>query len=162
MLTMFLVTLSCRIPPPGLLLGLVMEFPPLNSALGFFFYPPLVIILPLVFSSSHPWLLFSLLLFRFLATIQPLVFHFYPPLAIILPCACIQQVIVYEKGLNSLLLLRASFWSLAFCDTCSVPDSRDDNALFASINPTTFSVDPFIFIKLKWKNTNAPLWMQIV
>ena len=29
------------------------------SALGFFFCPPLVIILPLVFSSSHPWLLFS-------------------------------------------------------------------------------------------------------
>ena len=41
-------TLSCRLQPLGLLLGLVMEFPPL-----FFFTKPLV------FSFSHPWLLFS-------------------------------------------------------------------------------------------------------
>ena len=81
-------TLSCRIQTPGLLLGLVMEFPPL------FFTKPWV------FSFSHPWLLscpwFSLFptlgcysalgfpLFPSLATIQPLVFHFYPPLAKIL------------------------------------------------------------------------------
>ena len=90
------LTLSCRIQTPGLLLGLVMEFPPL------FFTKPWV------FSFSHPWLLscpwFSLFptlgcysalgfpLFPSLATIQPLVFHFYPPLAIIPPWACIQQV----------------------------------------------------------------------
>ena len=94
-------TLSCRIQPPGLLLGLVMEFPPL------FFTKPWV------FSFSHPWLLscpwFSLFptlgcysalgfpLFPSLATIQPLVFHFYPPLAIIPPLACIQQVRVLQK-----------------------------------------------------------------
>ena len=89
-------TLSCRIQTPGLLLGLVMEFPPL------FFTKPWV------FSFSHPWLLscpwFSLFptlgcysalgfpLFPSLVTIQPLVFHFYLPLAIIPPLAFIQQV----------------------------------------------------------------------
>ena len=54
-------TLSCRIQTPGLLLGLVMEFPPLfllsprfslfptlgyYPALGFLFFPPLAVIQP--------------------------------------------------------------------------------------------------------------------
>ena len=45
-------TLSCQIQTPGILLGPVMEFTPLffYLALGFLFVPPLVIILPLVFS----------------------------------------------------------------------------------------------------------------
>ena len=54
-------TLTCWIQPPGWLLGLVLEFPPLVfiTALGLLFFPPLAIIQPWVFSSSHPWLLFS-------------------------------------------------------------------------------------------------------
>ena len=54
-------TLTCWIQPSGWLSGLVLEFPPLFfiTVLGFLFFPPLAIIQPWVFSSSHPWLLFS-------------------------------------------------------------------------------------------------------
>ena len=57
------------------------------SALGFFFCPPLVIILPLVFSSSHPWLLFSSRFFLLptLGYYPALGFFFFPPLAVIQP-----------------------------------------------------------------------------
>ena len=82
-------TLTCRIQPPGWLLGLVLDFPPLAfiTALGFLFFPPLAIIQPLVFSSSHPWLLFSRW-FWFLPTLgyySALGFIFFPPLATIQP-----------------------------------------------------------------------------
>ena len=54
----FLVSLALFITYPTLGFSLFSTLG-YYSALGFFFYPPLVIILPLVFSSSHPWLLFS-------------------------------------------------------------------------------------------------------
>ena len=68
-----LVTLTCRIQPPGWLLGLVLDF------------PPWLLLLPWVFSFSNPWLLsnpwFSLL--PTLGYYSALGFNFFPPLATI-------------------------------------------------------------------------------
>ena len=50
--SLFFLALFIPYPTLGFSLGYY-------SALGFFFYQPLVIILPLDFSSSHPWLLFN-------------------------------------------------------------------------------------------------------
>ena len=74
-------TLSCQVQPPGLLLGLEMEFPPLlftqspgfslfptlgyYPAFGFLFFLPLAVIEHQVFHFSHPWLLFSTWFFTF-------------------------------------------------------------------------------------------------
>ena len=112
-------TLTCRIQPPGWLLGLVLDFPPLAfiTALGFLFFPPLAIIQPLVFSSSHPWLLFSRW-FWFLPTLgyySALGFIFFPPLATIQPWVFyFFSTLVYYPALGSFSAVPVSSSSVTY------------------------------------------------